>query len=140
MQNHKIKIRFQHCDPAGIVFYPRYFEMLNETVEDWFETLGMPFATMHGPAQVGVPTAHIDIDFHAPSRLGEVLEFQLAARRIGGASLDLSIVAGCGGQKRLTAQLTLVFISMGDGRPRPWPDDLRRAIEQQLQPLDMPDA
>ena len=26
------KVRFQHCDPAGIVFYPRYFEMLNSVV------------------------------------------------------------------------------------------------------------
>ena len=31
------KVRFEHCDPAGIVFYPRYFEMINGTVEDWFE-------------------------------------------------------------------------------------------------------
>ena len=28
------KVRFQHCDPAGIVFYPRYFEMLNTTIEE----------------------------------------------------------------------------------------------------------
>ena len=26
------KVRFQHCDPAGIVFYPRYFEMINSVV------------------------------------------------------------------------------------------------------------
>ena len=29
------RVRFGHCDPAGIVFYPRYFEMLNALVEDW---------------------------------------------------------------------------------------------------------
>ena len=26
-------IGFRHCDPAGIVFYPRYFEMMNDAVE-----------------------------------------------------------------------------------------------------------
>jgi acyl-CoA thioesterase FadM len=31
------KIRFQHIDYAGIVFYPRFLEMLNGLVEDWFE-------------------------------------------------------------------------------------------------------
>ena len=28
-------IRFSHCDPAGIGFYPRYVELVNEVVEDW---------------------------------------------------------------------------------------------------------
>ena len=38
-----ILIRFQHCDPAGIVFYPRFFEFTNQVVEDWFEEeLGLP--------------------------------------------------------------------------------------------------
>ena len=27
---HSIDVMFQHCDPAGIVFYPRFFEMMNE--------------------------------------------------------------------------------------------------------------
>ena len=31
-----IPVRFQHTDPAGIVFYPRYFEMINQVIEDWF--------------------------------------------------------------------------------------------------------
>ena len=26
-------IRFHHCDPAGIVFYPQYFVLFNELVE-----------------------------------------------------------------------------------------------------------
>ena len=29
-------IEFNHCDPAGIVFYPRYFEMTNSVVENFF--------------------------------------------------------------------------------------------------------
>ena len=33
------RVRFAHCDPAGIVFYPRYFEMLNELVEAFRSTL-----------------------------------------------------------------------------------------------------
>jgi len=52
------KVMFQHCDPAGIVFYPRYFEMVNATVEEWFDqVIGFGFPTMHGPMKVAVPTA-----------------------------------------------------------------------------------
>ncbi len=27
-------VRFSHCDPAGIVFYPRFFEIVHEAKED----------------------------------------------------------------------------------------------------------
>ena len=33
----EVLVQFAHCDPAGIVFYARYFEIINEVVEDWFE-------------------------------------------------------------------------------------------------------
>ena len=31
------KVLFKHCDPAGIVFFPRYFEMMNDCVEAFFD-------------------------------------------------------------------------------------------------------
>ena len=40
-----IQIEFNHCDPAGIVFYPRYFEMTNSVVENFFaDVVGRSFA------------------------------------------------------------------------------------------------
>ena len=127
------KVRFQHCDPAGIVFYPRYFEMINATVEEWFaQRLGVPFERLHGPLGAAVPTASMAVKFHAPSRLGEMMEFRLKPTRIGRASLVLSIEAYCGAEKRLSMESTLVFTSKEVSGPEPWPDDLRQRISQGL--------
>ncbi|MDF6762844.1 acyl-CoA thioesterase, partial [Escherichia coli] len=30
------RIRFAHCDPAGIVYFPQYLVLFNVLVEDWF--------------------------------------------------------------------------------------------------------
>ena len=57
-----VKVRFQHCDPAGIVFYPRYFEMVNAVVEDWFEEMGEPFATLRTESALVVPTVQLGSD------------------------------------------------------------------------------
>jgi 4-hydroxybenzoyl-CoA thioesterase len=128
------KVRFQHCDPAGIVFFPRYFEMVNATVEEWFaERLGMSFAEMHGPTQGGVPTASIRADFRAPSRLGDLLEWRLAPRRLGRSSCELGISATCGGELRAEFVQTLVWVDMASGRPRSWPESLQAKIEQELE-------
>ena len=135
------KVRFQHCDPAGIVFYPRYFEMVTATVEEWFaQRLGVPFETLHGPLGAAVPTASISVDFHAPSRLGEVLEFRLTPTRIGRSSVGLSIEAYCGAEKRLTMESTLVFTKEGASKPDSWPDDLRARIAQDLGAAGKDDA
>ncbi len=121
------KVRFQHCDPAGIVFYPRYFEMINSVVEDWFEeVVQRDFNQLHVESGTGVPTAAIDTQFHAPSRLGERLTFELAVQAVGRSSLTLQIIAYCGDQKRLTSRSTLVYVDLNSGKPMPWTEAMRQ--------------
>ena len=83
----RAQVRFADVDPAGIVFYPRYFEMLNGAVEDWFaDRLGLPFAIMHRERHMGVPTVSLAVTFLHPSILGEDLSIVLNPREIGKSS------------------------------------------------------
>ena len=53
-------IRFQHCDPAGIVFYPHYFVLFHELVEDWFnEGIGESYAHFVKHHGMGLPMAMV---------------------------------------------------------------------------------
>ena len=61
-----VTIRFEHCDPAGLMFYPRFFALVNETVEDWFAALGHSFKTLHIDQRKGVPTVRFEAEFVAP--------------------------------------------------------------------------
>lgn len=117
------KVLFKHCDPAGIVFYPRYFEMMNDCVEAFFaDALAWPFETMHPDS--AVPTAAISTEFTAPSRHGDRLSLTLRVERIGGASLGLSITAAADGEDRFHTRSTLVHVGAA-GRPLPWPGPIR---------------
>lgn len=123
------KVRFAHCDPAGIVFFPRYFEMINATVEDWFaEVVKFDFNQMHQFDGVGVPTASLQTDFKAPSRLGDILLFSLRPVRVGRSSLELAIEAHCDDELRLRNRSTLVYVDMTTGRPITWPEHLRQCF------------
>lgn len=127
MYHRHIRIEFNHCDPAGIVFYPRYFEMTNSVVENFFrEVVDLSFEAMMAIG-VGVPTARISTVFHAPSRLGEVLDWQLRVTKLGGTSLGLHIEAHCGPSHRLSTDLVLVHIDP-NGRPQAWPPASRDKI------------
>ncbi|MBL4838606.1 MAG: acyl-CoA thioesterase [Kordiimonadaceae bacterium] len=125
------KVGFQHCDPAGIVFYPRYFEMFNSTVEDWFEKrVGFSFHEIHMRREEAVPTVHVDVDFKAPSRLGEILTFSLTMVKLGKSSMGLHINVSHGAECRVQVRLTLVYVKSGLQKAQGWPDDLRVALEK----------
>ncbi|HEX4885702.1 MAG TPA: thioesterase family protein [Casimicrobiaceae bacterium] len=127
---HVVKhVRFSHCDPAGIVFYPRYFEILHEAKEDWLrEAVGMPLRELIGVRHRGLPIVRLETEFAAPSRLGDALDIAVAVARIGGASLHLDYEATCAGERRLSARTVVVHIRMDDGRPEPFDDDLRARL------------
>lgn len=126
-------VRFAHVDPAGIVFYPRYFEMLNGAIEDFFaEAVGADFASLHLERGIGVPTASLHTEFAAPSRLGTVLGITVTPTRLGRSSLALDVVFSADGVMRLTVNIVLVCIVLATGKSLPWPEDLRGALEPMI--------
>ncbi len=126
-----IEIGFKHCDPAGIVFYPRYVEMINDTVEHWFKYgLRAGFASLHGERKIAVPTANLQCDFKAPSRLGEQLNAALSVAKLGRSSLSLDVVlsgAEPAGTLRMSAKLVIVCVDMDGLKPIEIPADIRAA-------------
>ena len=130
-----LKILFKHCDPAGIVFFPRYFEMVNDCVEAFFdEVIGTPFEELLLTA--GVPTAEIRTQFKAPSRHGDRLVLTLACQKVGRSSLELDITAkSLDGEVRFIAHSTLVYVDRA-GRPKNWPERMKHKFMQELKGPD----
>ncbi|WP_026355030.1 acyl-CoA thioesterase [Massilia niastensis] len=110
-------VRFSHCDPAGIVFYPRYAELCNEMVEDWFsEGLGVSFHHLQERLRLSVPAVRLECEFISPSTYGDVLEFSLEVQELGKSSMTLAITARCGEQERVRFFLKIVLISLDSMR------------------------
>jgi 4-hydroxybenzoyl-CoA thioesterase len=125
-------IRFSDCDPAGIVFYPQYFVMLNGLVEDWFnDELGIGYAALILERRIGLPTVRLEVDFQAVSRLGDQVELSLQVDRLGGRSLTLALeVTGADGGLRLRMRQVLVTTSLVTHRALDIPSDIRAAISR----------
>jgi 4-hydroxybenzoyl-CoA thioesterase len=125
-----VPIRFSHCDPAGIVYFPHYFNMFNGLIEDWYtEELGFNYAHIIMGSQFGFPFVHIECDFKIPSRMGDVIDLTLLVERIGRSSLGVAIVCHRDGIERLRARMVTAMMSIETRKPAPLPPDLRGAIE-----------
>lgn len=124
-------VRFGHCDPAGIVFYPRYYEMLNALVEDWItQGLGISYAELLGPRRVGLPTVSLKTEFRRVSRMGDELVQRIAIQRLGRSSLTLNIVFAGHDGLRVAFEQVLVCTSLETHQSQEFPADLRAALER----------
>jgi len=126
----QILVRFGDCDAAGIVFYPRYLEMFNNLVEDWYrDALHFSFTEIVTTRGWGLPTVRLEVDFAAPSVFGEYLSATLAVREIGTSSLTLDICfLGPDGTDRVRGKVVLVMIDRRNLKAIPIPDDVRTRI------------
>jgi 4-hydroxybenzoyl-CoA thioesterase len=135
MYERLIQIEFNHCDPAGIVFYPRYFEMVNSVIENFFaDVVGRSFAAMHNGASNGVPTVAMEAVFQKPSRLGDKVRFTLRVEKVGGSSVKIWIEGYGPDGLRLRVGMTLAWIDRM--KAAPWPLEMRAALERYRETQD----
>lgn len=124
-----VRIRFSHCDPAGIVFFPQYLVMTNALVEDWFnEGLHIDYAHMIAQRRLGLPIVKLDCEFSRPSQMGETITLTLQVAAIGRRSISLDIVGHCHGETRFRAKQVLVTTSLERGTSIEIPADIASAL------------
>ena len=72
-----VKVRWSEADPAGIVFYPRFFEWFDLATEALFESLGLPWPVIFPKYRiVGVPIVESGARFGAPVRYGDAVRIR----------------------------------------------------------------
>jgi 4-hydroxybenzoyl-CoA thioesterase len=88
----KFEILWGHCDPAGIVFNPRFFEYFDRGSWSLFElALGIKPHELYGTfGIIGIPLVDSGARFIAPARFGDEVELtsQIAAFRRSSFDVD----------------------------------------------------
>jgi 4-hydroxybenzoyl-CoA thioesterase len=124
-------VRFSHCDPAGIVFYPRFFDLFSSALEDWFQSgIQSPFGgDFMVTRNLRVPSLSITAEFLRPCRLGEFLDIDLWVTRLGRSSFELALEGSVEREPRFRVSWTMCVINFATFKSTPIPDDLRRRMQ-----------
>jgi 4-hydroxybenzoyl-CoA thioesterase len=129
------KIRFSHCDPAGIVYFPNLFDMINSAVEDWFgDVIGLSFQAMHLEQRIGFPIVDTRCQFVRPCHLGDVLVVELAIARLGRSSIEFTIRGRVGDEEKFRADHKVALVSLDTFRSMAIPEELRVKMQPFVQP------
>lgn len=104
--------------------------MFNNLVEDWCrEGLEFPFDELVIQNGWGLPTVHLEADFLAPCRLGEVLSAFLFVRSVGTSSIHADVIlSGPDQSERVRGKVVLVMIDRRSSKAMAIPEELRARI------------
>lgn len=133
-----IQVGFEHADVAGVVYYPRYFEMLSKVVERWFqEGLGCSYRQMHLVEKRGIPLVEVHCRFAHPSFLSDMLHYRLEVTRLGRRSVTMHIEGTCNGEPRIEADMTIVHTRLREGGmgSEDLPADLTARMREFVRPV-----
>lgn len=131
----RLTVEWGHCDPAGIVFNPRFFEYF-----DWSTACLLEAALGLGKLEmteryglVGIPLVDTRAQFVAPARYGDVLEIESAIVELGRSSFGVRHRLTNGGRVSVEGQEKRVWAGRDpdDGRGLkavPIPDDVRAKL------------
>jgi 4-hydroxybenzoyl-CoA thioesterase len=129
-----LDVRFGDCDPAGIVYFPRYFDFFHQAMETWFPAeLGFGYDEFVRVRKLGFPAVHSEADFERPSRFGERIAVHLRVTKLGRSSIAFAYEVHGDDGRRATGRSVCVVMdldpaSAGHGRAVAMPEDLRAQI------------
>jgi 4-hydroxybenzoyl-CoA thioesterase len=128
-----VRIEWADSDPAGIVYYPRYFQMFDSSTHRLFEAAGWKKRNLLREfGVVGYPMADARAKFIAPSSYGDdiVIETRIAAFRNSSFDVEHKAFKPSEGGERLTIEAweTRVWAVLH-------PDDPKRLKSRPLAPI-----
>ncbi len=130
---HEQLVRFSHCDPAGIVYYPWFLDIAHAVKEEWFERgLAHSHFVLIRERRIGTPTVNLQCDFLRPVEMGEMLRWELRVAKLGNASVQLALSAKRNGEECVKLLQTVAFMNLETRRAIPVPEDLRPRIAEYL--------
>ncbi|RIV84852.1 acyl-CoA thioesterase [Aurantiacibacter xanthus] len=133
----RVTIEWGDCDPAGIVFYPRYFAMFDASTAHLFAAvLGMHKREMIAKFEmIGFPMVDTAARFFVPSKFGDEVTIETQATDLGRSSFGISHrVFRTGGVLAIEATEKRVWAGVHPEDPHritgiPIPEIVRAALE-----------
>jgi 4-hydroxybenzoyl-CoA thioesterase len=85
-----IHIEWGDCDPAGIVYYPRYFEFFDASTQELFAAAGLAKQEIMRKYRIaGIPMVDTRAQFFVPCTFGDVVEIETRISGFGRSSFSV---------------------------------------------------
>jgi acyl-CoA thioester hydrolase len=125
---HTLRVRYQECDPQGVVYFARYPEYYDLALTElWRDTLDGYQAMVDGGADLVV--AEMSIRYLGSALFDDLIDVDLVVEKLGETSMLSSYTIYRDRETLVEGSFRHVFIDPPTKAKRPIPDEIRRALE-----------
>ena len=135
-----LKVRWSEADPAGIVFYPRFFEWFDLATEALFEAVGLPWPVIFPQHRiVGVPIVESGARFVSPVRYGDEVTVRSTVTDIKTRTFRIEHEIVVGSTRCATGFEVRAWVSVPDHpgaplRSKPIPEEIAMTLKGKQRP------
>ncbi len=132
MFTYTTNLHLRDTDAAGLIYFPNLFNIAQETLEAFMESVGMDIGLVLRSTHYLFPVVHAEGDFKKPMYAGQRLRITLELEQIGTTSFTLAYrVWDRGEDEELAiARVVHVVVDRQGGTKKPLPSTLMHALEQ----------
>jgi 4-hydroxybenzoyl-CoA thioesterase len=113
-----VQIQWGDCDPANIVYYPRYFSMFDDSTSVLFEKAGFSKQDLvHKYRLVGIPMVDTRAKFYIPSTHGDWITIETRIESIKRSSFEVKHNVYKGEALAIEAFETRVLVARDPANP-----------------------
>jgi acyl-CoA thioester hydrolase len=128
---HRVRVRFNECDPQGVVFYANYLMYVDVAMtEFWREAFGGYAAMVETGTDVMV--AEANLRYRESARFDDELDVVMWVIRLGATSVvsGYALERAADGALLVEGELRQVFVDGTSYDKRPMPERLREGLDR----------
>ena len=122
------------CDPAAIVYTPRFLDYTLEAIDAWMtKILGVNWYAMNTKLGIGGPIVHASLDFASPAKGGETLQIAVDLATATRSALTFAVTGAVAPRRKIyVAKVVVVIIDAKRFKSISLPAQFRRRIDAYL--------
>jgi acyl-CoA thioester hydrolase len=125
---HRLRVRYNECDPQGVVFNANYLTYFDLTMTELWRELG-GYQEMVD-AGVDMVVAEARIRYRASLRFDEDFEVHATVAHLDEDAMTTALVVTRDRERVAEGELRHAFIDSGGGPKRPIPEAIRAQLER----------
>lgn len=132
MFNRKRKVNFYDCDPAGILFYAKIYELCHSVYEEMIQSFNLKEDYWTNEDYV-VPIIHSEANYKKPLVYNSFVEIELSVRSLSASAFKLFY--NCKNEADelcVEVETTHVFVDKKTWKKKTIKDDVRAGLEKHL--------
>lgn len=127
-----VRVYYEDTDMSGVVYHAAYLRFLERGRSDFVRLLGIQHQRLREEGLFFAVRA-VEMTYHRPARIDDVLEVVTRSGDLGGARVRLSQAIRRGADLLVEAAITVVMMGF-NGRPQRFPDWIRELLLDRITP------